>query len=1126
MRFPLLPSSLFIMLAATTLGAAEPLPEIPFLNARPDGSFAIDGLTFAAAFYGASWEKSGQGNLHPSDNFPKKEDGKWRLQGTLPLPGSRDGSTPITFSETLHFATPEGQIVQAEYEMNYHDETPSKGAAVDIMVPLNEAAGKTYQIDGKSLTFPAEEKGVHLEEIAEVSSVTLPSAQGIITIRGKFSVHVQDNRLWKQDAYDVRLGFPKTASPSAGSRLSLEITYQPYRCHPISLAAQSNRGFRDEVSGDGKGGWSDQGPQNDLSILKSGPLKAANVDFSILDAAANHGTSCLVLGQTKGGDLLQSATIPVADATPLANLYLLQAAAWTPPASTEMGTITVHYRDGTEKNFPVVAGRDIGDWWGPAPVSNGRIGWLGQNASNTVGLYVARFPLDNKAVDRIDLRSSGKSLWMIAALTGSPDDIQDSSNVPSLMAAGPDWAPNELKLGIAAHGAFDFSALNEVPAGKFGPITITSQGHFAFRDKPEQAVRFWGVNLCFGATNALSNDEADDLADRLAKSGYNTVRLHHFDRELRDPKGNSYDLLPQQLDRLDYLFAALKRRGIYVNIDLYTARRFSKEETAAFGLGDSVPAGEQPNRFKAIVAISDEAFVSWKKFSAALLTHKNPYTGLTWAEDPALIGICPVNENTLTNELRHAPDLLPVYEKHFEHWLETHQDQDKAGLNRDELFNRFLLDTQLVSEARQREFLRSIGVQAPLTGTNYVDAEAQTWLREALDYVDNHVYADHPKFPDGSAWQSPAHFRQKSSTRDSARVPRVIMTSRVFGKPFTVTEYDSVSLNTYRAEGGALMPAYASLQDWDAVYTFAYASSREAVLAPGKFEIFDLTSDPINLLADRVAALLFRRGDIAAARRCLQFRVDLASALAGPKAQWHDFPSSFSFLGLVSRIGSGTQLPPAPFPLAAVVTDIGQKPPAGDSSKVYPADPGLASRLAADGVLPAESVKGEETSFTSDTGQLHLNTAEGTFQSTTPCSESFVLPPSSQLDGTFASVKNGAAFGTVQVLSLDGKPLKESERLLVLHLTDSAYSGMKFGDQDHRILLSNGKLPHLIKRGEATVSLDLDPQFTWQAWALDYDGSRQQEIPLVRQQGRYLLPAQTVTGQHVQLAYEIIRKQP
>jgi len=71
----------------------------------------------------------------------------------------------------------------------------------------------------------------------------------------------------------------------------------------LPLSKTANRGFRDEVAGDGVGGWTDQGG-NDFRHMPVGDQMLCGVPFRILDPAKNGGKSCLVLNMTSVKDQL------------------------------------------------------------------------------------------------------------------------------------------------------------------------------------------------------------------------------------------------------------------------------------------------------------------------------------------------------------------------------------------------------------------------------------------------------------------------------------------------------------------------------------------------------------------------------------------------------------------------------------------------------------------------------------------------------------------------------------------------------------------------------------------------------------------------------------------------------
>lgn len=117
--------------------------------------------------------------------------------------------------------------------------------------------------------------------------------------------------------------------------------------------------------------------------------------------------------------------------------------------------------------------------------------------------------------------------------------------------------------------ALDVSRLLDAPAGKYGPVQRRGEG-FAFANgKP---IRFWGVNLV-GNANFPTHEEADRLAELLAELGVNMTRHHHMDAAWAKPNlfGNrpsTRELDPEPLERLDYLVAALQKRGIYQYLSL------------------------------------------------------------------------------------------------------------------------------------------------------------------------------------------------------------------------------------------------------------------------------------------------------------------------------------------------------------------------------------------------------------------------------------------------------------------------------------------------------------------------------------------------------------------------------
>lgn len=997
-------------------------------------------------------------------------------------------------------------------------EIPTNQLCLSLRLPVEEFAGKSVLLGERAVELPQNmpEDNVVLATV-KAGRIVLPMLDGklVISSESELSCLLQDNRKFNNQSYSLRINVTRDPQAASGGTLKLRLSREQYDAAALDIRGAVNMGFRDEIADDGKGGWTDQGPNNDLRMIPTGLKRFGGIPFDIIDPAQNDGRSCLVLAGPAGGSFPESAQIALSGQE-FRYLYLLHAAAWA-KGDDAYGVVRVVYRDGSETAFEIKGRRDVADWWAAHPVENGAVVWTGENRSTYVGLFMSRFAIERKPIERIELRSTRRAMWMIAAISGSNDDVPLPSGISeTYIVAGKEWAPYTHSLDVEPGSALDLTFMTDTPAGKYGRV-IVEKGKFAFADRPQQPVRFYGTNLCFSA-NYLEKEESEALARRLASYGYNSLRIHHHDQNLIDKNAaDSLTIDSQQMDKLDYLLFCMKTQGIYVTTDIYISRWLKPAETGVF---------DEPSRsVKQLAAISDPVMDNIKSFAKLWLEHVNPYTGIAWKDEPALFGISFINENDLYSTWQSNPVVRELYEKRFAQWKEerkiTHGSPEEA-----KALTAFLTELQIHSYRTMRDYVRDeLGCKALYSDCNMGSRVSQAVARAEFDYVDNHGYWDHPRFPVRS-WSLPYGFHNLSVLKRYCVLPAEQMPSRVFGKPFTFTEFNYVFPNRYRSEGNPVMGAYAALQGWDAVYRFAFAHNREnaTTIRPGNG--FDVATDPLTLLGERIISLLFLRADVAEAEREAPFVMtrEVARVAGGSSGTGAGFSQDYARLGLVHKTGSvvlsGSESAPQK---PAVIVGLEELTPTQLGDKEYLRDgEGLLSALSERGILNPDLYDRTAGVVRSDTGQIVLDANANSLRVVTPRSECLVAPEGVNMAGEILRVGGNTVYATFFAGALDDKPLRESARVLILHLSDIKNTKTKFLDERQSMLDKNGELPHLVRIARAEVGLALTGEY--ELWALDISGKRLRQVELTHRDGIMSFVADTAGHEAGVMAYELQRR--
>ena len=687
-----------------------------------------------------------------------------------------------------------------------------------------------------------------------------------------------------------------------------------------------------------------------------------------------------------------------------------------------------------------------------------------------------------------------------------------------VFSAGEEWIPFEYRKTVEPGSALDFSKLTHrhAPAGKFGRV-VAKGGHFEFERLPGVPQRFFGVNLCSGA-NFPDHDMAVMLAERLSAIGYNAVRIHHHEAGLVGAKscGVATELNPESADRLDFLVSELFKRGVYIESDLYITRGMTWKD---LGFDRSGRPADSRVETGLLTLLHPPVFAKWCAFAKSWLSHRNPYTGRTWAEEPAWIGVSLVNEGFHVfpgGELRK----LEPFQSAWHRWIAARRAADpkcypELGDHigsypsfgyQDMLTTHtvpqacwdFAADMQREFMSKARAFLRDeLGFKVPLSNVNHAPQSAALGLAraEAFDFLDTHAYENGMQ----SVRKPPFYPRRAANANPLKLCPNKVYDTafkRVWNKPLVITETNCGPPNPYRGAGMLKMAALAAFQGWSGFWRFTYSHGvthipERSVCDPEWPGRLDVVADPLTMLYERLGAALFARGDLAPAQSKLALVLDEKSVHPQGGLSIGTTPSWA--IDAVWRMGVGETAPGLETPCAIRMS--------------------LADAMAS--ASAPEAPKSRHVSFDSSNGSLRVATPNS-------CA---VFAESGRIAAGHLKVDLGDRQGTVYLTSVDKNPVANSSRLLLLALVDVQRDGVAYSGPDRTILTRRGEIYRpIVERRQLPVSIALDGGKKCRVYALDISGRRVGEIPCSFDKGVLSFTADTKgpNGTGV-LAWEIVR---
>ena len=324
----------------------------------------------------------------------------------------------------------------------------------------------------------------------------------------------------------------------------------------------------------------------------------------------------------------------------------------------------------------------------------------------------------------------------------------------------------------------------------------------------------------------------------------------------------------------------------------------------------------------------------------------------------------------------------------------------------------------------------------------------------------------------------------------------------VKGQPMMITESTWVMPNEHAAEGPFLISVYSSLTGFDAYYWFAtgvegYVRPRSANgFLPSQAKWLCMTPDMAGQFQG--AALAFRAGYIKKGEPVLEEHRSL-KAIYERKSPMIAETASFD-----PNRDAGDQ--PANSNFKAGVTPYAFL--AGPVEVVYDSDESKTKvHKNLDGLIKDLS-KGKE--ITSVTGEIVMNTEDGfCMVNTEKCqavSAHFKNRQTFEFDDVEITCKND--FGTVMVVSYDGKPLKSSEKVLVQIGMQCRPTGWKtqptkIKGADGKRIVSYGKAPWQVVKPQ--VEITIANKKVKEALVLDVTGAVRETLKLEKGKGGQVL---------------------
>jgi len=691
---------------------------------------------------------------------------------------------------------------------------------------------------------------------------------------------------------------------------------------------------------------------------------------------------------------------------------------------------------------------------------------------------------------------------------------------------------------IKADSALDLSnSLEAGPAGKYGRAIINKQGALAFEKRPSKAVRLQGFSGFFSIIRRFNNSDPKvskklivEYAKLTRRQGYNAIRPHVSDRYLMEGAQKDCEFNKVKLDNMDRLISEMKKNGVYTFLTIAAYCVGHKNVGKAF---------RGRNDMKLRMLLGDEKYRKyWKITAEKMLNHVNPYTGIAWKNDPAIVCVEFYNEQSmgLFHINRISSKTRNLLNQRWQEWLQSKYKNTTAlakawsepslakyknfshlkvsgtelyGANSNHYdFCSFKKELVLKQISWYEDVVRKTGYKGLITQYNILRSMFGAVARwEKSQIICSNGYFCHPS----KQTKPGSRCGQMSSISTLARYWRSICASRFANRPLFVSEFNHSFWNKYQHEGGLVFSAYSAFQGFSALFIHQDAVDWEMK----RHNIdFSVARSPISRANEFISSCLFTRGDVKQAQKrvdiqitnkFLENRKNLSSAINTEQSKialLTGFAVTFPQLPIPLQVAKTTKANIDLFPnKGAIIKKSDWFVEIVDSKDKSFSLSDFINKLKVNGILAANNISDSTKGlFQNETGQITMRSKENFIKVHTDKTEGVSLEANKSEKIGALTVERSSVNACITACSIDGRKISLSSRIVFIYSTEIANSGMVFSG-DRVTLYKTGSLPLLMRCGKLRAKLKNINAAKMSLYALSINGSRKEKLPLIIKDG-------------------------